>query len=105
MGGPMSVNDPLPWIPKLIALLKKAIAAHLPIIGHCLGGQLLAKALGAPVGPNPVNQVADHLYTLCALFLMPRHKARAFPPPRPGAAPALPATRTPAAPYAAPRHR
>jgi len=57
MGGPMSVNDPLPWIPKLIALLNKAIAAHVPIIGHCLGGQLLARALGAPVGPNPVKEI------------------------------------------------
>lgn len=57
MGGPMSVNDPLPWIPPLVALVQRAIAAELPVLGHCLGGQLLAKALGAPVTPNPVKEI------------------------------------------------
>jgi GMP synthase-like glutamine amidotransferase len=49
MGGPMSVNDPLPWIEPLCALLRDAVAADVPVLGHCLGGQLLAKALGAKV--------------------------------------------------------
>ncbi len=50
MGGPMSVNDPLPWIEPLCALIRAAIASNVPVLGHCLGGQLLAKALGARVG-------------------------------------------------------
>lgn len=49
MGGPMSANDDLPWTAPLIGLLRDALAAEVPIIGHCLGGQLLAKALGAKV--------------------------------------------------------
>jgi len=49
MGGPMSVNDALPWIAPLSSLLRDAVAARVPVIGHCLGGQLLAHALGAPV--------------------------------------------------------
>ena len=49
MGGPMSVNDALPWIAPLAALLRDAVAADVPVIGHCLGGQLLAQALGARV--------------------------------------------------------
>ncbi len=49
MGGPMSANDALPWIAPLSTLLRDAVAANVPIIGHCLGGQLLAQALGAPV--------------------------------------------------------
>lgn len=49
MGGPMSVNDALPWVAPLCALLREAIAVKVPVIGHCLGGQLLAKGLGAPV--------------------------------------------------------
>lgn len=57
MGGPMSVNDPLPWIPKLIALIQRAVAADVPVLGHCLGGQLLAKALGAPVTRNPAKEI------------------------------------------------
>ena len=54
MGGPMSVNDALPWIAPLAALLRDAVAADVPVIGHCLGGQLLAQALGAPVTRAPV---------------------------------------------------
>ena len=49
MGGPMSVNDPLPWIEPVCALLRDAVAAGVPVLGHCLGGQLLAKAMGAAV--------------------------------------------------------
>jgi GMP synthase-like glutamine amidotransferase len=49
MGGPMSVNDDLPWIEQTCALLRGAVAARVPVIGHCLGSQLLAKALDAPV--------------------------------------------------------
>jgi GMP synthase-like glutamine amidotransferase len=49
MGGPMSVNDALPWIAPIGALLRNAVDARIPVIGHCLGGQLLAQALGATV--------------------------------------------------------
>jgi len=57
MGGPMSVNDDLPWVEPLCALLRDAVAAGVPVIGHCLGGQLLAKALGAPVTRAPVAEI------------------------------------------------
>ncbi len=49
MGGPMGVNDDLPWIEPLCRLLRDALDARVPVIGHCLGGQLLARALGATV--------------------------------------------------------
>jgi GMP synthase-like glutamine amidotransferase len=49
MGGPMSANDALPWNAPLLALLRGAVAADVPVIGHCLGGQLFARALEAPV--------------------------------------------------------
>jgi GMP synthase-like glutamine amidotransferase len=49
MGGPMSANDALPWNAPLLELLRGAVAADVPVIGHCLGGQLLARALDAPV--------------------------------------------------------
>lgn len=57
MGGPMSVNDALPWIPPLLARIREAVAAGIPVIGHCLGGQLMAKALGGTVGANPVKEI------------------------------------------------
>jgi GMP synthase-like glutamine amidotransferase len=50
LGGPMSANDALPYIEPLLALVRQAVALDVPVIGHCLGGQLLARALGAGVG-------------------------------------------------------
>jgi GMP synthase-like glutamine amidotransferase len=57
MGGPMSVNDDLPWIPKVLHLIRQAVAADRPVLGHCLGGQLISKALGGVVTRNPVKEI------------------------------------------------
>lgn len=57
MGGPMSVNDPLPWIAAEIAALRHFIQRDIPLIGHCLGGQLIAKSLGARVNRMPYTEV------------------------------------------------
>jgi len=57
MGGPMSANDDLPWNAPLLSLLRQAVAAEVPVIGHCLGGQLFAKALGAPVSRAPGPEI------------------------------------------------
>lgn len=53
MGGPMSVNDDLPWIADSLALIREAMTANLPVMGICLGGQLMAKAMGATISTNP----------------------------------------------------
>lgn len=57
LGGNMSANDPLPWIEQELELMRDAVARGVPVIGHCLGGQLLAKALGAPVYRNPCKEM------------------------------------------------
>ena len=57
MGGTMSVNDDLPWIPKSLALIRDAYAKDIPVLGHCLGGQLMSKALGGVVTKNPVKEL------------------------------------------------
>ncbi|MCX7896726.1 MAG: type 1 glutamine amidotransferase [Rhodocyclaceae bacterium] len=57
MGGPMSVNDDLPWIAPVLALIRQAVQDGIPVIGHCLGGQLMAKALGGQVTKNPVKEI------------------------------------------------
>lgn len=57
MGGPMSVNDDLPWITPVLALIRGAVDADIPVLGHCLGGQLMSKALGGRVGRNPVKEI------------------------------------------------
>ncbi|GHT83783.1 hypothetical protein AGMMS49543_12230 [Betaproteobacteria bacterium] len=57
MGGPMSVNDDLPWIAPLCALIRDAVARDTPVLGHCLGGQLVSKALGGAITRNPVKEI------------------------------------------------
>ncbi len=57
MGGSPSVNDDLPWIDEVLALTREAIAKDIPVIGHCLGGQLLSKALGGLVAASPEPEI------------------------------------------------
>jgi GMP synthase-like glutamine amidotransferase len=57
MGGPMSVNDDLPWIPPVLELIRRGVAQQTPVLGHCLGGQLMSRALGGKVGRNPVKEI------------------------------------------------
>ncbi|MFZ4553564.1 MAG: type 1 glutamine amidotransferase [Burkholderiales bacterium] len=57
MGGPMSVNDPLPWIEPMLGLIRDADARNVPVIGHCLGGQLMSCAFGGTVSRNRMGNV------------------------------------------------
>lgn len=57
MGGPMSVNDDLPWLPPLLDLIREAYVNDIPLLGHCLGGQLISKALGSVVQQNPIKEI------------------------------------------------
>ena len=57
MGGPMSVNDHLPWIDPELELIRRAVDTGVPCLGHCLGGQLMAKALGGVVTRNTVKEI------------------------------------------------
>jgi len=56
----MSVNDPLPWIEEELTLIRMAQAQGMPILGHCLGGQLISKALGGEISANPVTEIGWH---------------------------------------------
>tara|TARA_B100000686_G_scaffold229840_1_gene237226 strand:- start:249 stop:959 length:711 start_codon:yes stop_codon:yes gene_type:complete len=57
MGGPMSANAKLPEISGALALIKQAIRYNIPVMGHCLGGQMLSKALGGKVYSNSVKEM------------------------------------------------
>jgi GMP synthase-like glutamine amidotransferase len=57
MGGPMSVNDDLPWIAPALELIRDGVRKDVPVLGHCLGGQLMSRALGGRVGPNAVREI------------------------------------------------
>jgi GMP synthase-like glutamine amidotransferase len=60
MGGPMSVNDPLPWIGCELDLIRQAADRRMPVLGHCLGGQLISRALGGEVGTNTAREIGWH---------------------------------------------
>lgn len=59
LGGSMSANDegPYPHLKKVYRLFQEAYEKDLPTLGSCLGGQLMAKALGASVTHNPVKEI------------------------------------------------
>lgn len=59
LGGPMSVNDQTeyPWLAQEKILIQQAIAARKPVLGICLGAQLIAYSLGATVYRNTVKEI------------------------------------------------
>ncbi len=52
LGGPMSANDPLDGLADELKLIERALESGMPMLGVCLGSQLIAKALGARVCRN-----------------------------------------------------
>lgn len=59
MGGPMNVDDTArhPALADEVAWVERALAGGLPLLGVCLGSQLIARALGAPVSPGPRPEI------------------------------------------------
>ncbi len=70
MGGPMGVSDEkeFPWLSNEKKFIKKTIESGKPVIGVCLGAQLIAEVLGAEVSRNRFREIgwfpvkkSDHL--------------------------------------------
>ncbi|MES2100103.1 MAG: type 1 glutamine amidotransferase [Pseudomonadota bacterium] len=57
LGGEMSANDDLPSLRQAERLILQAMDADIPVLGHCLGGQLMARALGAKVIVSPKPEI------------------------------------------------
>lgn len=59
MGGPMSANDELAcsWLKPEKKFIQEAVGRGLPVIGVCLGAQIIASALGARVFANPEKEI------------------------------------------------
>ncbi len=66
LGGPMNVDevDLHPHLDTEVELVREAMARGIPVLGICLGAQLIAKALGADVRPNPVKEIGWYDVTL-----------------------------------------
>ncbi len=58
-GGPMGATDEAlyPWIADEKAFIRAAIEAGKAVLGICLGGQLIASALGAQISTNPQPEI------------------------------------------------
>lgn len=59
MGGPMSVHDEneFPWLAPEKKFIRNLIESGKPVLGICLGAQLIASAMGARVYKNPVKEI------------------------------------------------
>jgi GMP synthase-like glutamine amidotransferase len=73
LGGEMSANDDLPSLRQAERLILEAMDRGVPVLGHCLGGQLMARALGAPVSRNRVPEIGWH-----PIAIAPEAEARAW---------------------------
>lgn len=58
LGSTKSANDDarLPWLPAVLSLIRAADADRVPVLGHCLGAQLIGRAFGAPVFAAPSRE-------------------------------------------------
>ncbi|WP_425916479.1 type 1 glutamine amidotransferase [Acinetobacter sp. TSRC1-2] len=95
MGGPMSVNDEanFPWLKVEKRWLRRYLSMGKPAIGVCLGGQLIANALGAAVSRNEkqelgwtgvrkVNHVPEECFELPAQFNVMQWHSETFEIPK-----------------------
>jgi GMP synthase-like glutamine amidotransferase len=57
LGGPMSVNDDLPYLRVEEGIIRAAMERGQPALGVCLGAQLIARAAGARVYKNRVKEI------------------------------------------------
>ena len=83
MGGPMGVyeRDRFPYLNDELRLIEQALRSEQPLLGVCLGSQLLAHALGADVRPGAAKEIGWHgltLYETAATDLLLSGAPRAF---------------------------
>ena len=66
LGGPVGANDPdrYPFLADELSALRDRVEAGRPTLGICLGAQLLARALGAEVGPSGHTEIGYAPLTL-----------------------------------------
>ncbi|PJA32046.1 MAG: GMP synthase [Zetaproteobacteria bacterium CG_4_9_14_3_um_filter_53_7] len=60
MGGPQSANDETDYIRAELVWIKQAIEQQVPMLGICLGAQIMARAANAEVTASPVSELGWH---------------------------------------------
>lgn len=60
LGGEWSANDDRPSLRQAESLVRQAVSQGVPVLGHCLGGQLMSRALGAAVFASPEPERGWH---------------------------------------------
>ena len=57
LGGPMSVNDEWDALRDAEQLVREGVRDEVPLLGHCLGAQLMSRALGGRVAAAPHSEI------------------------------------------------
>lgn len=57
LGAPESANDDLPYLQAEQKLIKKTVDDNIPVLGICLGSQLIAKTFGGKVYRGPKKEI------------------------------------------------
>lgn len=78
-GGPMSANDPDAWVKTEIDWVEVALRESAPLLGICLGAQMIARHLGQTVGPHPDGHVEVGYYPISPTEAGHRLLAEPFP--------------------------
>ena len=60
MGGSMNVTDPLQWVKEEKDLIRNAINKNIPVMGNCLGAQLMAAALDGTITHDENMEIGWH---------------------------------------------
>jgi len=57
LGAPESANDNLPYLLEEQKLIKQSVEKNIPVLGICLGSQLIAKTFGGKVYSGPKKEI------------------------------------------------